>query len=342
MIVWDHWHIEPSSICALRCPRCPRAEVPQTLLNQQLNLDFFQQQITADVVRDIRRITLCGNDGDPIYCRDLVAICAWIKSVNPRLHLVIVTNGSHRPQEFWRELACTLDHNDEIHWSIDGWDHDSNRQYRVNSDWHSIHQGIQTFLAHNQTTYTVWASIAFAFNEQHIPDMCDIAQRLGLDQFQLTKSTKFGSHYPEVYGTNDALQPTQSQYRAQGHRFEREITVLSQKARPGHEMQLLYLQRAQQLQQQQRYSALCMIGNKGVFVNSRGEFYPCCWTANRYIHNHQWQKLAADRFNLWQRSFPEIISDEFWHTDFLRFDSQECSTKCTPERLRDVQHTTEW
>ena len=40
-----HWHIEPSSICTLKCPRCPRAEVPEGLLNRQLSLKFFQNQI---------------------------------------------------------------------------------------------------------------------------------------------------------------------------------------------------------------------------------------------------------------------------------------------------------
>jgi MoaA/NifB/PqqE/SkfB family radical SAM enzyme len=90
MIVWDHWHIEPSSICALKCPRCPRAEVPDGLLNRQLSLDFFRDQIGAEVIKRIRKITFCGNDGDPIYCRDLVDICAWVKSTNPDLQLVVI------------------------------------------------------------------------------------------------------------------------------------------------------------------------------------------------------------------------------------------------------------
>lgn len=342
MIAWDHWHIEPSSICALRCPRCPRAEVPDTLLNRQLDLGFFQRQITEEIVAQIRRITFCGNDGDPIYCRDLLDICAWIKQINPQLQLVIITNGSYKPREFWQGLAAVLNQHDEIHWSIDGWDHDSNNQYRVNSDWPSICRGIETFVAHNRETYTVWAAIAFAFNEFHIPQMRDQARSWGMDCFQLTKSTKFGSHYPAVYGSQDSLQPTQRHYVSQSHRFERELTVLSTKSRPGHDLRQIYLQRSAQLQAQQQYSALCMIGNKGVFVNSQGEFFPCCWTANRYIHNRQWHELAADRFNLWHRTFPEIMQDKFWNTDFLKFDSQECRTKCTPEQLSDTHHTTEW
>jgi hypothetical protein len=48
--------------------------VPESLLNRQLNLRFFQEQIGADVIRQIKKITFCGNDGDPIYCREFLDI----------------------------------------------------------------------------------------------------------------------------------------------------------------------------------------------------------------------------------------------------------------------------
>ena len=85
-----------------------------------------------------------------------------------------------------------------------------------------------------------------------------------------------------------------------------------------------------------------MIGNKGVFLNSQGEFYPCCWTANRYEHNQSWHELARTKFNLYANTFEQILSDSFWDSDFLKFDSFECRTKCTPEKLSDLEHTTEW
>jgi hypothetical protein len=85
-----------------------------------------------------------------------------------------------------------------------------------------------------------------------------------------------------------------------------------------------------------------LIGNKGVFLNSRGEFFPCCWTANRYAHNNKWIQQAQEKFNLNTRTFTEIINDTFWSTEFLKFDSLECTTKCTPAQLSDIKHTTEW
>jgi MoaA/NifB/PqqE/SkfB family radical SAM enzyme len=335
MIKWDHWHIEASSICTLRCPRCPRAEVPESLLNRQLNLDFFKNQIGVDVARQIRKITFCGNDGDPIYCRDLVEIIIWVKTLNPTIQIVIITNGSYKSPDWWEYLGKTLNQHDEIHWSLDGWDQASNEIYRVNSQWNSIVQGIEAFKKSNNSTYLVWAAIAFRFNQDRIEHMKSLAKTQGFDSFQLTKSTKFGSKYPSAYGTEDLLEPTDPALVASAHRFERVVTPLSSKIRPGAELKIEFLKRATQLGS---YSGICLIGSKGVFLNSRGEFYPCCWTANRYPHNESWQ----NKFNLNNNTFEEIINDPFWTGEFLAFNNLECQTKCTPERLLDTSHTSEW
>jgi MoaA/NifB/PqqE/SkfB family radical SAM enzyme len=315
--------------------------VPDTLLNRQLTLSFFQDQIGADVIKLIRKITFCGNDGDPIYCRQFLEIIAWIKSVNPGIQLVIITNGSHKPAEWWSQLGIMLDHRDEINWSIDGWDQASNELYRVNSDWNSIMAGYRAFSSVNKHTYRVWAAIAFKFNQQQLDAMTTKANDYGFDLFQLTKSTKFGSHYPDTYGVDDPLCPDSADLVSASHRFERVVSRLSDKPRPGQDLKEIFWQRAQELDRHKQYSGICLIGNKGVFLNSQGEFYPCCWTATRYEHNRDWHD-RAHRFNLNARTFTEIMQDDFWTAGFLQFDSLECQTKCTPERLADREHVTEW
>lgn len=341
-LVWDHWHIEVSSICALKCPRCPRAEVSENLLNQQLSLQFFQEQLGPTIIKQIRKITFCGNDGDPIYCKDFLDICAWIKSINNQIQLVIITNGSYKTQQWWNQLANILGKNDEIHWSLDGWDQTSNTQYRVNCDWASIMNGYQSFSKINQDTYRVWAAIAFKFNQHQLEFMKSMAKEFNFDLFQLTKSTKFGENYPEVYGLDDNLCPDNKELVSIGHRFQRSLFTLTNKSRPGQDLKEIFLHRASDLKQKNQYSGICLIGNKGVFLNSQGEFYPCCWTANRYKHNSNWHKLAKINFNLKNKKFYDILEDSFWTTDFLKFDSSECQTKCTQDKLSDVEHTTEW
>jgi MoaA/NifB/PqqE/SkfB family radical SAM enzyme len=332
----DHWHIELSSICALKCPRCPRVEVADSLLNRQLSLDFFKNQIGEDTVRQIKKITFCGNDGDPIYCRDFLNIVQWIRDVNPLIQFVLITNGSYKDNQWWQQLGKIFNCQDHIHWSIDGWDQLSNEQYRVNSNWNSIISGIDSFNQINSTTYKTWATIGFKFNESELDQIKELARSLHFDQFQLTKSTKFGVKYPAAYGNTDHLEPTNQNLISSGFRFERVHDVLTNKPCPDL-LKKVFLVRAEELQKTS-YSGICFIGNKGVFLNSVGEFYPCCWTATRYPHNKDWQ----GKFNLYQTSFKDVIEDDFWATEFLKFDNLECKTKCTKEKLQDIQHTIEW
>jgi len=336
-----HWHIEPSSICTLKCPRCTRAEVPESLLNKQLSLDFFKNQIGSKVLKQIKRITFCGNDGDPIYCNDIIDIIAWMKDVNPDLSIVLITNGSYKQQDWWVRLANTLDNKDEIHFSIDGWDQDSNSKYRINCDYESITQGLTTFIANNNTTYVVWASIAFKFNEHMIDYMQDLAKNFGVDAFQLTLSTKFGSKYPDAYGNSDELEPS-SKYIPKGHRYERKVYLLSGKSRYTETIKQFYKQRIFELMDNNQIPRLCLVGNKGVFLNSMGEFFPCCWVASRYDHNRDWIDKSKERFNLYKNTFSKVINDEFWNNKFLEFDSLECNTKCSADKLNNIDYITEW
>lgn len=166
-------------------------------------------------------------------------------------------------------------------------DQASNEQYRVNSDWNTIMSGIRAFSKVNKTTYRVWAAIAFRFNQDRLSAMKIIAQGIGMDLFQITKSTKFGSHYPDTYGVFDPLCPDRADLVSSTHRFERMLHPITTRARPGELLKEIFWSRAQDLDKHKQYSGICLIGNKGVFLNSQGEFYPCCWTANRYPHNSQ-------------------------------------------------------
>jgi MoaA/NifB/PqqE/SkfB family radical SAM enzyme len=266
----------------------------------------------------------------------------WLKQTNPNIGLAIITNGSYKPAVWWQSLGAVLDYQDEIHWSIDGWDQQSNQQYRVNSNWQSVIEGINAFANANQSTYRVWATIGFKFNQHHIEHIKQLAADLNFDCFQLTKSTKFGSHYPDTYGRFDPLCPDRADLVSSSHRFERVLNNITNRARPGKLLKEIFWARAQDLDRHKQYSGICLIGNKGVFLNSQGEFYPCCWTANRYPHNNQWHEQARERFNLWHRNFSDIIADDFWTKEFLEFNSQECTTKCTPDLLKDREHVTEW
>ena len=331
-----HFHIEISSKCTLRCPRCSRQEVPDGLVNTELDLEFFKRNFTPEFVRaNVEKITFCGDDGDPIYAHDLIPVIQYIKSIKP-VEIVIVTNGSHKKVSWWNDLGQCLGKQDSVHFSIDGYDNASNNLYRVNSDYDSIVAGLTALRAASQCQI-VWAAIAFKFNEHHIDTMKKVAKQLGVDRFQLTKSTKFGSVYPS-YGVDDPLEPS-VKFVSGTHRFEREVVALSD-AGEWQEIPLTNLKLFNQTKSRNGITPLCEIGNKGLYIDARGRLFPCCWVANRYNHNLDWQQIA-NNFNLNTRTLEDSIIDPFWTTELQTFRWQECQSKCKSSVV-DEKYATTW
>ena len=336
MLATWHFHIEISSKCTLRCPRCARQEVPNNLVNTELDLEFFKRNFTAEfILNNVEKITFCGDDGDPIYAHDLIPVISYIKSVKP-VEIVIVTNGSHKKVAWWHDLGIVLTERDTVHFSIDGWNHVSNNLYRVNSDFDSIVAGIKE-LRSVSDCQLIWAAIAFKFNEQQLDSMKNRAQTLDMDVFQLTRSTKFGSVYPG-YGENDPLEPGPN-FVSGSLRFERDVVQLSRRLfkRPVNEKNIeLY----KSVGEFNGIRPLCEIGNKGLYIDARGRLFPCCWVANRYSHNSEWQQLA-EQFDLHNRTLSDAITDGFWRTKFKEFNWQECQTKCATHKVNE-KYATEW
>ena len=336
LALW-HWHIEISSKCTLKCPRCPRQEVPDTLVNTELKLDFFKSNFPkAFVKQNIEKLTFCGDDGDPIYAHDFIEVIEYFKSIKPEIAIVIVTNGSYKNEVWWTKLAELLDEQDQIHFSIDGWDHKSNNEYRINSNWSSIITGVTT-INDKSKCYTVWDAIGFKFNEDKIEDMKTYAKELGFDAFQLTKSTKFGKIYEDSYGKDDALQPS-DKLLSSSHRFERELFKLTDKflLEPWMKTNIKLFEQVHIVGNEK---PLCHIGNKGTYINARGEFYPCCWVATRYGHNDKWRDVGK-KYNLHEKKLPKVVRDSFWVSEFIH-GSYECQNKCNA-KIVNKNYATEW
>jgi MoaA/NifB/PqqE/SkfB family radical SAM enzyme len=320
----------------LRCPRCARQEVPDSLVNTELDLEFFKRNFTPEFIQaNVEKITFCGDDGDPIYAHDLIPVIRYIKSIKP-VEIVIVTNGSHKKIEFWTELGSVLTDIDTVHFSIDGWDNESNNLYRVNSDFDSILEGL-VYLRKASNCYIVWAAIAFKFNERNIATMINSARRWGADALQLTKSTKFGAIYPS-YGEDDPLQPV-AELISSSKRFERVSYKISPRGL-NTKVSKTNVRLYNSIKETNGVRPLCEIGNKGLYIDARGRLFPCCWVANRYSHNTEWQTLA-EQFNLHNRTLTDALTDEFWIKELQTFRWQECQTKCAAGRV-DEKYATEW
>lgn len=336
MLATWHFHIEISSKCTLRCPRCARQEVPDSLVNTELDLDFFKRNFTPEfILSNVEKITFCGDDGDPIYAHDLIPVIQYIKSIKP-VEIVIVTNGSHKKPEWWQDLGSVLTEQDIVHFSIDGWNNETNNLYRVNSDYNSIIEGVAN-LRSTSACRLVWAAIAFKFNEDHLTRIVSAARSSGFDAVQFTKSTKFGSIYPS-YGTDDPLEPSKK-FVSGSHRFERDVILLTSRGLNS-QTNTQNIQLYKSVTEVNNVTPLCEIGNKGLYIDAQGRLFPCCWVANRYSHNSEWKTIAT-KFDLNCRTLADAITDNFWETTFKTFGWQECQTKCATGRV-DEKYATEW
>jgi len=335
-----HWHLELSSICTLKCPRCPRTELPDSLIQDQLRLDFFLANFDRDMLGHVRRVTLCGDDGDPIYARDFLAIVHYFKSTDPSISLQIITNGGYKDENWWRDLGSILNHYDEVHFSIDGSDQNISERYRVNSDHASSMLGMKT-LADSSYALISWDMIAFAFNEHDIDRCKELAKANGCDQFQLTLSSKFGSKYPGyLINGKDDLEPSRH-FLPKGYRFERKLTNMTGRSLPDNGAIAANIAAYAEHKDGKGIIPLCKIGTKGMFVNSRGYLIPCCWVGNRYNHDG-YSRFIRDDNNIKMKGLESVLNADHWMEFFENFyHMRECADKCSMN-LVDQSYATNW
>lgn len=354
-----HWHFEVSAKCMLQCPRCPRndqARVPW--FNKELNLDFFRRTLTPELLsHKVKRVTMCGDIGDPIYASEYIEIIDYIKSINPQIHVYTITNGSHRSAAWWQRLALVSNEYDTINFSIDGYDHASNNLYRVNSDWDSIMTGMST-MAQSSSAFVYWATIVFAFNQDHIDQIKQLAKAQGCDGLQITHSTKFGSKYGNAYGgESDPLEP-RPEFISPTHRYERFFHDLSGRQQLNHEYLALNDQKFDQVKQihDSMITPMCKIGNRGLYVSADGVLHPCSWVSYPYVSmstdrktirfQDSFHQMYRSRLDLNKRDLRAVMEDPVWEKLFGSFDSQErawveCEQKCHRE-LVDRNYAVGW
>lgn len=354
-----HWHFEVSAKCTLRCPRCPRnnqTRVPW--FNKELDLDFFRRTLTPEILtRHVKRITMCGDIGDPIYASQYIEIVDYIKSVNPTIHVFTITNGSHKSADWWHRLARISNEYDTVNFSIDGYDNTSNNLYRINSDWESIMTGMDIMVKHSPA-FVYWAAIVFSFNQDHLDVIRRLAVDRGCDGLQITHSTKFGSKYGADYGgEQDPLEP-RSKFISPTHRYQRYFHNLSGREQPNNEYMTLNLERYREVKQRHNkmITPMCQIGNRGLYVSADGILHPCSWVSFPYVSmatdrkiiwfQDSFHQVYRDRLNLRQRSLEEVMQDEIWQKLFGSFDDParawvECEQKCH-RNLVDENYAVSW
>ena len=361
-----HWHLELSSKCALKCPRCPRTERPGQFKVTEMTLDFIQKLFPPSRLSSVKKILMSGGQGDPVYCRDFLKIIRYFKESRPEIQLTVTTNGSYKKESFWREAAGILQKNDTVIFSVDGWDQKSNELYRRGSDFQSVMEGIKTLRRENSGLFIVWSAIVFKFNQDRLDEMRDRAEAVGASAFNIVQSSLFGSANPAYIDPAlgfDPLEPDKKFIDSGSTNRGCYITFAGRKTARAVSNAvkapvLALSERYRDLYQNSFIKPLCRLGERGLYADAEGILYPCSWISHPFRRRVslsrdkavEWEESLfvrhKDCFNLHKRSLEEILGGFWWKklsNSFLDPEKAfvECERHCRPEesakRLKRLQ-----
>lgn len=165
-------HLEPTDVCQAACPLCARETDAEFNKRQQhhLTVDQIKQHFSEDAIRELDKMFMCGNYGDPAAGRHTLEIFRYFRSVNPKIVLGMNTNGAVQNISWWSELAGILNQpRDYVVFSIDGLK-DTNHIYRKNVVWSRLMDNVETFIAAEGRAQ--WDMLVYKHNEHQV-DACE-------------------------------------------------------------------------------------------------------------------------------------------------------------------------
>jgi MoaA/NifB/PqqE/SkfB family radical SAM enzyme len=187
MIVYEeikHLHMEFSSLCNARCPRCPRNVYgyPYNLGYEEssLTLELIEKSFDPNFIKQLDMILINGNFGDFTANLESLEIINYFKLHNPYLFILVSTNGSARNSQFWEELGKI--NNIKIEFCLDGLE-DTHHLYRQDTDFNKIIQNAQSYMSTGGVA--VWKMILFEHNKHQVELAKQRSIEYGFNSFQL-------------------------------------------------------------------------------------------------------------------------------------------------------------
>jgi MoaA/NifB/PqqE/SkfB family radical SAM enzyme len=271
------FHVEPTSKCTLECPLCDRTWFYETF--KKRNLHEINLAHLVDFVGVNADISMCGNNGDPIYHSKFHELCTRLKDNNCKI--TITTNGSAKTKAWWEKLNKILDKDDTLIFSIDGLE-DSNHIYRKNAKWKSIMGAIEVFEERRCKLH--WKYIVFKHNQHQIKDAKELSAKLKFDHFRLEHSNRW-------LGKKDLM--------------------------PDREFVDTYYQQQEKVLIDPSFKTAmepyCLVDNKpskALYIDAEGDFYPCCWIGT---HRYKYKSLFSPKqnhFNIADNTLDGILNND--------------------------------
>jgi len=285
-----HVHLEISSRCNANCPLCPRSFFGYPHNNgfteRDLTLPEAQIIFPPEFIQQLNELYINGNFGDAVMNPETVDIIEYFKLHNPKIHVMISTNGGARNKQFWQALA-RLDV--EIYFCIDGLE-DTHHLYRQNTLYSTVIQNAKTFIAAGGRA--VWRMIEFDHNRHQQSAAQHISKDLGFKKFQITRGNRVNS---PVFNKEQQLTHTIGDPAKEIGEFDRSFIFDSLwENRINGEVLLEDI-----VGDEIPKLIECEVKKKkSVYVASTGDVYPCCYLGfePKTFGQGQWHQAINQQF----------------------------------------------
>ena len=183
-------HLEPTDVCQAFCPLCARETESTFDKNQHnyLTVETIQQLIGDTTVKNLDKMFMCGDYGDPAASKHTLDIYRYFRRINPEITLGMNTNGAIQNTAWWQTLGEIFNRqNDYVVFSIDGLA-DTNYIYRRGVIWDKLLENAQAYIATGASAH--WDMLVYEHNEHQV-DACEqLAKELGFTWFRAKVSKR--------------------------------------------------------------------------------------------------------------------------------------------------------
>lgn len=186
-------HLEPTTVCQAACPQCDREnqQLFTSANNCELSLEQVKQIVPEHFVKQLGKMFMCGNFGEPAAAKQCLEIFKYFKDVNPDITLGLNTNGGVRNTQWWHNLAEIMTGvYDYTVFSIDGLK-DTNHIYRRNVSWKKVMENAQAFINAGGSAH--WDMLIFAHNQHQVEQAKQLANSMGFSWFRAKVSKRFSA-----------------------------------------------------------------------------------------------------------------------------------------------------
>ena len=290
-------HFELSSHCNSKCPQCPRYDIFGNV-QKDLNVTHLDvniiKKLPIEKIKNLRKVTFCGNFGDPLMHPDLNEIVSFFQNQQ----ISISTNASLRSKEWWGKLGTNK--NIEVTFCIDGIG-SVHELYRRNTSYKKIIENAKAFIQAGGSAR--WQFIVFRHNEHQINEARKLSEEMGFKKIMFTYSDRFDTNNKwKVYDGNNYLYDLE--------KSSHQTTLRESLNVPAEEKFWKKLN-------EEKGPITCVWNEaRRLYIHSDGTVYPCCMLGSaqsgKNIEKLLLRKLVKDfkKIDLHHNDLSDILTSE--------------------------------